>query len=492
MTELHVGAGFALRTLAQAAAEAKSGDTVVVHVGMYREPLKPPAGTTWLAAEGETRPVIDGGWDGSRMKSADGNAVGILVNRAGVTVRGLEVRNVAGRGVAVAAGGDGFVLEGCEIHHTLNGGIIVNGTGTPVAGVTIRGCHLHDISLSGTWYETPVNGCCRFAMARDVLVEDTLIERGHGEGIDASSRSSGVVFRRVTVRDTTHLAMYVNRAQNVLIEECALYQRGLAEFRQGDGDVGAGLVIGDEESGDKDNKWQHSEDVTIRGCLVVNTGVLFTVRNNRKTGSTGKADGYNTTIRNLTVRRCTFVAGPDTRAGVSIDENPWSDGNVAGQLEANVFIVDGLAAADVVRCNATGVVFDGNGLSVMPPRLAAANIHIDAAALVAPFATLADGLNINNYRPRAGNVLAHAGVGALEPLPVEPPPPVDPPPPVEPPVDWDGLIEHAAALGVQLATATTALADAHEQVAVASLAQDAAAGELAALLAALNEAQAND
>jgi len=31
MTELHVGAGFALRTLAQAAAVAKSGDTVIVH-----------------------------------------------------------------------------------------------------------------------------------------------------------------------------------------------------------------------------------------------------------------------------------------------------------------------------------------------------------------------------------------------------------------------------------------------------------------------------
>jgi hypothetical protein len=48
----------------------------------------------------------------------------------------------------------------------------------------------------------------------------------------------------------------------------------------------------------------------------------------------------------------------------------------------------------------------------------------------------------------------------------------------------------AAAVGVQLATIGAALADAREQVAVASLAQDAAAGELAGLLAALDEARA--
>jgi hypothetical protein len=72
---------------------------------------------------------------------------------------------------------------------------------------------------------------------------------------------------------------------------------------------------------------------------------------------------------------------------------------------------------------------------------------------------------------------------------VDPPP--DPEPEPEPePVDWDALIERAATVGVQLATVGAALADAREQVAVASLAQDAAAGELAGLLAALDKARA--
>ena len=80
MTELHVGAAFALRTLAQAVAVAKAGDVVIVHAGTYREPLKPPAGTTWVAAPGET-PVIDGGWNGKsslgREKTGGGPGPGV-------------------------------------------------------------------------------------------------------------------------------------------------------------------------------------------------------------------------------------------------------------------------------------------------------------------------------------------------------------------------------------------------------------------------------
>ena len=73
MAELHVGAGFALKTLAQAAAVAKGGDTVFVHAGVYAAGFKPPAGTTWVGAEGEERPVIDGGWKGGNLSPADAN-----------------------------------------------------------------------------------------------------------------------------------------------------------------------------------------------------------------------------------------------------------------------------------------------------------------------------------------------------------------------------------------------------------------------------------
>ena len=159
MTEYTVGANEGLKTLAAAAKVAKSGDTIIVEAGVYSEPLRPPACTTWIAAPGA---VIDGGWNGKKMTGADATAVAVLVNKPDVTVRGFEIRNVAGKGVAVAEGGDRFLMEDCEIHHTVNGGMNSNGTGTPIVGITIRGCHVHDIALSGIWYEVPVNGCFLF------------------------------------------------------------------------------------------------------------------------------------------------------------------------------------------------------------------------------------------------------------------------------------------------------------------------------------------
>jgi hypothetical protein len=65
----------------------------------------------------------------------------------------------------------------------------------------------------------------------------------------------------------------------------------------------------------------------------------------------------------------------------------------------------------------------------MPPGLASGNEAVTAAALVDPFAPLADGFSIDNYRPVAGSAVALAGLGALA-AQGEPPPP--PPPPRRP------------------------------------------------------------
>jgi hypothetical protein len=90
----------------------------------------------------------------------------------------------------------------------------------------------------------------------------------------AGIQSIGIIFRRVTIHTTMHLAVYAsNRAQDVLLEDCVFYQTGDPEYRQGDGDVGAGIVIGDEtRPDDKDDNWRHAENVTIRRCLAVNCG----------------------------------------------------------------------------------------------------------------------------------------------------------------------------------------------------------------------------
>ncbi len=419
MAELHVGAGYAIKTLVKAASAAKAGDVIVVHAGVYAGGLKPPAGTTWVAADAGAV-VIDGGWKGNNLAATDANGYGVMISAPGVVIRGFEVRNVAGRGVVIAAGGDGLILEDFEIHHTFSGGLVCNGSGTPIADITIRRGHVHDISLSGRWRETPVNGCFLFKDAAGLLVEDMLIERGHGEGIAADTRSARVTFRRVTVRNTVHLAMYVaNSATDVLVEDCVVYQSGADEWRQNDGGVGAGFVIGDEVAEGKDRNRPHSENVTMRRCVAVNCSGALQVRNGTRVKN-GLLDGYDTRIQNLLVEHCTFVGGPNARWGVTAGENDRG-ATVRGVIRNCVMVFDLMAPDDEqVRVVPPGLALEGNVWTAgVPAGLPASNWAGRATALVAPFATLADGgFSIDNYRPVAGGPLDGAGVGALE---VKPP-----------------------------------------------------------------------
>jgi hypothetical protein len=403
-----------LPTLAKAAAVAQPGDVIIIHAGVYREVLRPPAGTTWQAADGE-KVVIDREWAARPMDAADGKATGVVIAEPDVTIRQLEIRNVAGQGVAVTQGGHRFTMEKCQIHHTLQAGFAANGLGEFIEGITIRHCHAHDLCLSGQWQETPVNGCFLFKSARRALVEDCLIERGYGEGLAAGSRSQHIVFRRVTVRNTRHLLVYAaNRATDVTVEHCLFYQDGLAAFRQGDGDVGAGIVVGDEESGDKDNQWQHSENVTIRGCLVVNGGITFQLRNGTKPGrQPGALDGYNTRIQNLVVERCTFVTGPDSKLGITIGQNDQG-GSVAGVFRNNLFVLDTMRRPDAERFRnrAPGITFENNVWTTAVPAglQGRGNRQLPAKdALVAPLSTP---LALDNYRPVPGGPLDGLGIGA--------------------------------------------------------------------------------
>lgn len=469
MTEYRVragggGEGGTLPTLAAAVALAKPGDRITVEAGVYRETLRPPAGTAW---QGEPGAIIDGGWKGGELGTGADDTKGVLIRAAGVTLRGFIIRNVPGQGVAISTGGHNFTMEHCEIAFCYHGGVAANGLGVPIKNTVIRHCHVHDIALSGRFKEVPVNGCFLFKSCDGVLVEDCLIERGHGEGMAAGSRSKNVTFRRVTVRDTKHLLMYVaNRAQNVLVEDCVLYQTGIPEFTQQDGDAGAGLVVGDEESGAKDDNWQHSENVTIRRCVVWNAGGMFGLRNNAKPGKGGD-DGYNTNIKNLTVKQCTFVTGPLSKGGIAISDNEYGAGKVAGVFEANVFLFDNMRdSGDGFKSNAPGVKFTGNAFSVMPPTLAADNVHMSAAGLVAPFATP---FSVENLRPIAGGLIDLGRLGALsatgeppvDPPPVDPPddPPDEPEPPLQP-VDWVALGGMVAEALAQVATAQLAAEDA--------------------------------
>jgi hypothetical protein len=451
------GEGGTLPSLGAAVAVARAGDTVIVHEGVYRERLVPPQGTTWRAAPGET-PVIDGRWNGQNAPTGEGRRPQVLISKRDVTMTGFTVRNVPGAGVAVTGGGDNFTMSDSLIHDCFDSATAVNGLGHDVENVTFRNVHVRRVSRSWVVEESPkgVAGCFLFRYAKNALVEDSSVSESYGEGMAAGIQSIGIIFRRVTIHTTMHLAVYAsNRAQDVLLEDCIFYQTGDPEYRQGDGDVGAGIVIGDEtRPDDKDDDWRHAENVTIRRCLVVNAGTLFNIRNNLKAGKgAGQYDGYETRIQNLRVENCTFVSGPLTRTGIAIQENQIGHA-IRGMVTGCVFVLDRLAASGApFRSNAPGLRFEGNAFTVMPPGLASGNEATTAAALVAPFAPPADGFSIDNYRPVAGSALALAGLGALAAQGEPPPPP--PPDPVEwvsvPVTEWQRIQELTAAARASLA-----------------------------------------
>lgn len=450
MAEIHVGAGFEYATPGKAMGAAWPGDRVIVHNGVYRELLRPAAGVTVEAAPGE-RAVIDGGWDGKQMTSAETKVTQVAIGQPGVTLRGLEIRNVPGWGVKAGAGSDNFTMEGCYIHHTVQGGFGANGTGTIIRNMTIRDCDLDHLSMSGKWQETPVNGCCLFRYVVGLRVNDTRIRFGYGEGFALGPFTQDVVVDGLWVEDTVHLGVYVsNRARQVLFENCVIVQRGLAEWRQGDGDVGAAFVFGDEVNDTKTEKWPHGDEVTVRHCVAINAGSVFGVRNNKKVVN-GKLDGYDTQGR-FTVENCTFVAGPDTRSGVNVAENEFG-GTVRGTFRNNLFVLDRLpAGAEAYRNTAPGVKFEDNLWSGgVPAALQEANRPVAAAALVDPFAEIGEAVDLDNYRPRPGGQLDGAGYGALAALVEEPPPDPDPEPEPEP--DWAALRALAAEAGAEIVTA---------------------------------------
>ena len=471
----------ALPSLAAAFARVEYGDKVIVAGGVYREPLRCPAGVEWQGA-GDGEAIIDGGWNGKvDTENRGGFQVGIGLPE--VVLRGLTIRNTPGQGIHIGAGGHNALIDGCTIHDCFDGAVVVSGEGGRVKGVRLLNTTMYHISRSWKIEKPPkgVGGCCRWRWAEDVVVRGCHLFAGYGEGIAAGIQTRGMVIENNVIHDLMHLAIYVNHAVDVIVRGNVIYQTGDPLYAQPDGDVGTGINVGDETRGkdDRDEGWQFSENVLVEGNVVIGTGVLFAVSNGgQMKGSPPVWDGYDTRIRNLTVRNNTFVAGPRTKIGVTLQANRAPSNAVAGRFEDNVIVMDGAKdGAPVLVHTAAGIVAVGNFWTIKPAKLSPADF-VAAPLLVGPLAVggtaEANDFDLAHYRPLADGPLVVDGVavaGALEPVVV--PPLTTPDPPESPPVDVAALRARAAAVGVQLAT----LAQARE----------AASAELVALVDMLGE-----
>ncbi|MFH1496779.1 MAG: right-handed parallel beta-helix repeat-containing protein [Verrucomicrobiota bacterium] len=187
------------RTLGHAASVAVAGDTVELLTGTYAERvLLTRSGTAeapiTFRARADNQPVIDG----STLATSTGWTPLLWITGAGhITIQGLELTglNTATRrhvpiGILVTGGAAEVRLLDNHIHHlgtTYPGadggdahGIAVYGDDTtPVAGLVIRGNHLHDLTL-GSSEALVLNG-----NVDGFLVENNTVTDCNNIGIDA-------------------------------------------------------------------------------------------------------------------------------------------------------------------------------------------------------------------------------------------------------------------------------------------------------------------
>lgn len=511
MAELHVGAAFALRTLAQAVAVAKAGDVVIVHAGTYRETLKLPAGTTWQAAPGEERPVIDGGWNGKSLKGKAGGPAVVHFNAPGATMDSFRIVNGKSTGVGVSA--DGAVLRNCSVDNSYATGVVVN-AGEDVTGVVIEDCDIRRSIMK--WPVDGLVGGAALALigAVGAVVRGCTIMGSWGEGIDVGKGSRGVTVEGCTIGATAHVGLYIVRATDTTLRNNVIFQptEGTDEeaFRVKPGRVASGIIIGDEASEAAQRYKVHSARSCVEGNVVVNCLALFHARCRLPQSDTSLDDGTR-------VAGNTFIAGPHTEWGLRVGEEPTNP-HGAAIFEKNLIIMDAAPVGVPMAEAADGgdgwkLVWRKNGWTSQPPALfrGAGDVLVPAGTLANAGARIAGtwqgaDISIDNYRPVAGGPLDGAGVGALEPLPVEPPPVVDPPPPEPSPTpagpDWDALRVLAVTAAQQLVSARANVTEAQKhtdgaavllnlsmlRLADARQAQTDAMTQVAALLAALNEA----
>lgn len=483
MATLHVGPG-GLASLGAASAKAQPGDIVEVAAGVYRERLQlTTPGVTWRSSERHAA-IIDGGWGGNDYDDEFSIQVGI--GAADIRFDGFAIRNCEGRAFVAGSKARGSVIENLLVDNCGTSAFVLQ----DAVGVTVRGVVATRLGMAWEAGRRPsVAGSVIMVRAANCVIEDCVVAYGHGEGINIGRGSRGCVVRGCVVFDNSHLCLYFNRCVGCTAEGNILFLTGETRRNAGNQDAWpAGVVFGDEGSENMQTN-PHSAGNTFHGNLVVNAGTLLHVRNNR--------NNYDTLLDAETrITENSFIGGPLTRVGLALDPNEAGRGQHRALISGNVIDMSN-AAGDTLARGVAGPRWVANAWSSTAPIGAgtAADVVGDLG-LVDPGAALANefpqpghNLTLANYRPHADSPLVGAGpdgasLGALEPLPIEPP--VDPPPPPPPPV-WDALIERAAAVGVQLATQADALAAAGEAVGVASLAHDAAADELAALLTLLDE-----
>ncbi|HEY94285.1 MAG TPA: hypothetical protein G4O15_05055 [Dehalococcoidia bacterium] len=155
-------------TIQEAIDAANSGDTIIVHAGIYEEGVFIPPGKDGITLSGESGTIMDGDDEFTKPTA-------IAIGASGVTVEGFTIYNYRkvippnglpfwryGTGINSGPGSNGNIIQNNKIEKCIDG-ISVGGSNHQILGNDVKGCSWHGINV---WPMTP--GC--------QILENTLIE----------------------------------------------------------------------------------------------------------------------------------------------------------------------------------------------------------------------------------------------------------------------------------------------------------------------------
>jgi len=235
------------------------GEVLCVMGGTYFEALSitqsgTPSNPITITAYPGEKPIIDGraGVDGLNSglptcatecsaaqlahldpESGMGHVWEALVNITGTHIifDGFEVKRSMGRGVSVVAAEEVRIIN-CAIHHSRHGAILVN---PDASHVIIDGCKVWQNGAFAPYSRGNSLNWPIIVMARgkNIVIRNNEVFNNWGEGMGAGRGARFVVIEGNTVYDNFALQIYVDHAQDVVINRNLVYFSDDATFYRG-------------------------------------------------------------------------------------------------------------------------------------------------------------------------------------------------------------------------------------------------------------------
>ena len=424
MTVIKVGANEAYRTIGAAVNAASSGDTIEVYPGTYKEIVKIDKALTVVGID---EPVIDGGWDRKRKGDLYKPTVGI--NAADVVFSGFRIQNCPGTGMVVTGDAARVRVLDCEIDTTYGTGINVRGDRKArVSTIEIGRCRVLNTSMAMTLTgEQKAGNAVMLRDCEDVWFHHCVVARSYKEGINVDKGGLRTVVEDCILFDINHSAIYLNRAADCDIRRNIVYHTKARPFLGAAYDKRTsptGIKVGDEG---KTSPYPRSFNQRVMGNIVIGGSSCLTVANN--------PNNYDTQLNGAVISGNTFIGEVwqdekgTSKTGTVIEIFQNYNGNAHKDSLFADNLIYAPAGVELSKMSGVGgVTFENNywysadgGNEQPDPRL------------VNPVAVVGDSFDLDNYRPQVGSPLVAAGIGALDPVQVEPPPP-DPEP--GPDISW--------------------------------------------------------